>query len=433
MLILLEKAFAVIAILFYSDAIISLFRREGVPIGAIARLLFYCIPLINLVLLGVHWKKVLPIVFREKLWWVLVGFAVISIFWSAAPGITLKQILALFRFSILGIYLGTNYSLKEQIQLFTWSFGIAAVLSFGFGLGLPQYGVMGMGSTLDPENIRHAGSWRGIFTHKNFLGRIMSFAAIVFLLSAIGSRLKLYQVGWPGLALSLLLLLLSTSKTSLVITIALLILVPFFKALRWNYSSVLPFSILMIIVTSIATTFFLENAEPILGALGKDLTLTGRTELWDSVMASIRDRPWLGHGYGGFWLGEAGASEIIWYELKWSVPHAHNGFLDLTLDLGYIGLFLFIASFGVTVFKAIRWVRLTQGVEGLFPLVYLTYVLMFNFTESSFFRQGFIVIIYTSTVLSLHNRSRNLILPSRDWFAGKALNKQTLQQSKIRG
>ena len=66
-------------------------------------------------------------------------------------------------------------------------------------------------------------------------------------------------------------------------------------------------------------------------AFGRDETLTGRSFLWDYLVPYARQKPFLGHGFGGFWtdkMREATSS------------HAHNGYLDTILNTGFVGLLL---------------------------------------------------------------------------------------------
>lgn len=72
--------------------------------------------------------------------------------------------------------------------------------------------------------------------------------------------------------------------------------------------------------------------------MGKDSTLTGRTNIWRLVFASVLKRPFLGYGYGAFWGGLQGESVNISLGCGWIVPHAHNGLLNTWLELGGLGL-----------------------------------------------------------------------------------------------
>src|SRR6185312_15606794 len=94
-----------------------------------------------------------------------------------------------------------------------------------------------------------------------------------------------------------------------------------------------------------AVVFFAADA--VFGLLGKDETLTGRTDIWAAVMRQIDQRPWLGFGYASIW-DETGA----WGPLAWIVHdagfkprHAHNAWLEQWLAMGVPGLAAWAALF----------------------------------------------------------------------------------------
>ncbi len=398
---LAEKVFVVLSLLFFTDAILPVLNQvSGIQINSIIKVCFFVIQTITILLIVAWWKKVFRTVIKEKLLWAVVGIALVSVLWSDAPVTSLVNSISLLRITLLGVYFAARYSLKEQLQLLVWMFGIAVLLSVVFALALPSYGVMGVASNSSVEALNHTGAWRGIYIHKNVLGRTMVLSALAFLLFVSSSR-RYRWVGWAGFGLSVGLILLSTSKTALMIFITIVFLFHLYKALRWNYSLAVPFFITLLLVSGTVALLFLGNAETILGAMGRDITLTGRTELWSAVFDKIWQRPWLGYGYRGFWRGWEGESADVWSVVKWAAPNSHNGLLDLWLDLGLLGLSAFVISFIAVCLRAVIWVRLTKTVEGLWPLAYLTFLFLANITESSLFTQSYLWLMYVVITLSM--------------------------------
>ncbi|HAG79985.1 MAG TPA: hypothetical protein DCL61_02180 [Cyanobacteria bacterium UBA12227] len=402
---LAERAFVVFSLLVFMQAFIPAMRQAlGLPIDQgdpISTLFGLLILIFTLFLLVIWYKRVLRVVIKEQLLWILIAIANFSLFWSVAPEETHSNLIILGRITLFGIYFAARYNRKEQLQLLAWTFGIAAVFSLVFALALPTYGLMGRGSVLTPEDMAHAGTWRGVYSHKNLLGRAMVLGGCVFLLFANSNR-KYSWVGWTGFVLSIILILGCTSKTALVSLLTLLMLMPLYRALRWNYSVALPFFITTVSVGGSLAIVLVSNAESILGAMGKDLTFTGRVPLWAAVIDKISEHPWLGYGYDAFWLGLDGESAQIWRMLGWAVPHAHNGFIDLCVDLGLIGLSVFVVSYFATYIRAIAEIRKTKTGEGLLPLIYLTFFVLANLTESTI-RQNFFWVMYVVITLSTHN------------------------------
>jgi exopolysaccharide production protein ExoQ len=82
-------------------------------------------------------------------------------------------------------------------------------------------------------------------------------------------------------------------------------------------------------------------ADAILSATGKDITLTGRTDLWRVALDNIAAHPWLGQGYQAFWQpGNPGAEELwraFGIESRTGF-HFHNLFLSNAVELGLVGV-----------------------------------------------------------------------------------------------
>lgn len=376
-----EKFFTVTSLLLFSRAVISVVRArsdaaEGDPFLQVIWLTIY---VITFCLLAVQWKGFTRIPNNlNKPILVLTGIALFSYFWSNAPSITLRRAIGLAGTTLFAIYFATRYSSKEQLRLLAWTLGTAAVLSLIFAVALPTYG-------LDVHPF--AGAWRGVFIQKNLLGRFMSVNAFIFLVIALSNK-RYRWITWSIFGLSVALILLSTSKTSLLIFTTLLILLPFYRALRWHYSLFVPILIMVILVIAGFVIWFTTEAETVLGYFGKDVTLTGRTDLWYMAFTMIQQRPWLGFGYSGFWLGAQGFSGYIWNVIGWPAPHAHNGFLDLWLDLGLIGVLAFVASFFTSLGQAFTHLRNTKTWEAFWPLIFLTVFFLINLTQSAILKQN---------------------------------------------
>jgi O-antigen ligase len=101
----------------------------------------------------------------------------------------------------------------------------------------------------------------------------------------------------------------------------------------------------------------LLSPDVILDFLGKDATLTGRTDLWYFVKLCIAQRPLFGWGFDAFWVTNNPAANEISTNLGWVVPQAHNGLLELLLEVGAIGTSLFAIVFARNVWIAMRCLR----------------------------------------------------------------------------
>src|SRR5262249_514880 len=136
------------------------------------------------------------------------------------------------------------------------------------------------------------------------------------------------------LALTCVALLGSHSVAGLLTALAVVVTMPLWPSLRLRHNLVVSAAVFAVIAVSAIATWLSTASEVMVAAVGKDPSLTGRAELWVQVVDAIRSRFWLGHGYGAFWLGWDGESALIWRVISWRPPTAHNGFLDMGLELG---------------------------------------------------------------------------------------------------
>ena len=406
---ILEKGFVVLALLLYAGAVLQLVRLQGVG-GELSvdvlsgdpllRYSYIAIYVITFFLLLQRWQGFIYFATRDKLLLLLVGIAVVSVFWSVQPDVTLPRSAALLGTTLFGVYLATRFSLREQLLLVAWTLGISVLASLLFIVALPSYAEFAdfRGSAI-----------RGAFIHKNSLGRVMALAAMVFLLFFLSDRRYRWVTG-VGFGLSVGLLLLSRSATALVVFLVLLFLLPLYKGLRWRYGSLVPVLIAGVGLCGGIVMWLSGSEQNALSTVGRDVTLTGRTQLWAAVLDMIWQHPWLGYGYGAFWLGWQGEAAHIGLALIYPQyvnpisgipPHAHNGFLDLWLDLGLLGLSVFALGFLLAVSRALAWLKSSNAAEGYWPLVYLSFALLFSMTESTTLRlNSMFWVLYVSTLLS---------------------------------
>lgn len=324
----------------------------------------------------------------------LVALALLSASWSIDPGETVRRAFALGMTTLFGIYLGFRFTTQELVRLFAGVLGTCAVLSAAVALLLPAYGI-GTGV--------FAGNWQGIFPQKNTLGEMMLLAAVIFR-SVPGRSLRSRVIGWAGFALAVALVVLSRSMTSLVVLATVSVTMPMLRRLRHTElrSALLLISVCLICVTVMLTVVDREVA---LTMTGKDVTLTGRTEIWSAVIHRIAERPLLGYGYDAFWLPKGSPGESIRREVKWSTPHSHNGFLDFGADLGLVGLVALVGALahaGHRVWK--RW-RPGLGTSDDWLLAFLLVILLMDITESLIYEQNNFGWVLLVTVAAASSRA----------------------------
>src|SRR6266481_2232448 len=243
--------------------------------------------------------------------------------------------------------------------------------------------------------------YTGVATTKNLLGMI----SLIF---GLGSLWRIFQEFRSGdrkrrtgpliahgalLAMVLWLFWVANSVTSLscfllggglmVVTRMRLAQKPFFVHLFVSAMLVVSFSAL-----------FLDTGTGLVNDLGRDATLSGRTALWNQLLG-MAGNPLFGTGFESFWLGKR--LERLWSMYWWHPNEAHNGYLEIFLNLGWTG----VALIGLVMVKGYRNVISAFRREpdaGSLRLTYFLVAATYNFTEAGFRMMDPIWIIFLTAI-----------------------------------
>ena len=340
-------------------------------------------PILRLVWLPVYAVVAGLIAFRApqlvRAWpaWLLVGLTVLlafaSKYWSIDPEVTQRRTLALAIASGFAVYLGAAFRSPHLPRL---------LMHTGLVLAVGSLLMVFLNPTIGVHQADNAGLWRGLWYEKNQMGMIMvasAIAAAACLASPDRRRLL------PGLTLlfSVVLVLATQSKTSLLCLLIGLGLVGGFCAMRKGGPAFAVVAIWMAVVgAGVLAELWLTDSAEVLRALGKDPSLTGRTDIWEAVMRRLSERPMTGYGYAAFWGKDSVPADMIRAETGWIVPSAHHGWLDLLVQIGWPGMG-FVASVVALAFAAaLARVRGLGAREGWFSIAYLAVFLTLSFSES---------------------------------------------------
>jgi exopolysaccharide production protein ExoQ len=380
-----EFIFSIFSLIHISNAITPLILTKGtnegdgidistfdLSINAKMSILIY---LITWILLLVRWKRVISVFSSNKLIWILMGIICFSYFWSVNPAQTLRFSLYALGTTSFGLYLAIRYTLRQQLSLFGWTYGLLLVLSILLAVAIPEYGIMaGV----------HDGALRGVFTHKNQYGAFMALGGVVFFLNAVRGE-KYSWLYWGLLVLGCASMVMSQSTTALATFLVMVILCIIYRIFRWRYEVMLSAILAVTIIGLIALIWVAGyiGSDSLFSSVGKDATLSGRTDIWRYVWDQIQLRPLFGYGLAAFWNGYEGPSGYIQLAMRIAVIYAHNGFLDIWLSIGLVGLSVFLAGFVITSKQSLALLRKSNTPEGFWPLLFLTYILLSNLTEGT--------------------------------------------------
>jgi len=352
--------------------------EDGSPIDAV---IFFGMILAGLYVLKQRSVNLSQFVRNNRWLTIFLLYCLVAIIWSDFPFVAFKRWIKILGHPIMALVVLTDPNPKEAFRaLMKRSAYVLVLLSVLFIKYFPQYG-------------RGFDAWSGMavncgVTHsKNELGYVCMIFGLFFFWNLLqGLQIKKRKARRAELILSvgfmaaiLWLLHMSSSATSLgcaaigMITIWVLGLRLINKRLIGVY----------VVVGILA----LAAAEPLFGIyggvlnlLGRDATLTDRTEVWHDAL-QLQPDPIFGAGFESFWLGKR--LDTLWDKWWWKPNQAHNGYIETYLNLGYVGVLL-LAGMIIGTFGKINRALLTNFEFARLRLGFLFVILAYNFTEATF-------------------------------------------------
>jgi O-antigen ligase len=279
------------------------------------------------------WRQFVPLI-SVPLVLTLAGIAM-SVLLSSQFDLSIRRfVLALLVIVIAGACLRLPEDRRHLAGLLT--IGACTVLIACYmGLVLaPQLAIHHAGEALEPE---HAGSWRGLFIHKNQAGAAMGLLTFFGIFIA---RARNVLLGGAIVAASVVFLLFTQSKGAVgMLTFALVL-----SAVVWRIRHT---GLRLVIVLGGVGAFTLLTVgsvvigpvRDLLEKIASDPTFTNRDDIWRFAIEQTMARPLFGHGFEAFWRTHAvvysGSSIENWAA---TTTDAHNGYLNIAVTSGIVTL-----------------------------------------------------------------------------------------------
>lgn len=413
----IEKALAVAGFLILIGAFRSLLLTEnavrtgGSPFFQLVSGSIYLSAILVLVA-----RRVPPWAFKVLLYavplLVVTLLPLVSTLWSQAPEPTLRRAITLILSSSFAVFILVRFDLRTTFNLFAIAFGIFVVT------GALATLIPGLGIT--PSGRNYSGALRGLSGNKNIFGRTLAFAISLMLVGLVTRLFTWRKVVALLIVVAFGLLILSRSATSLICAVAtfpIAVLLyaclggQFFRT-RVKLELGMPLLLITVIAGAIAITF---GREPVLEALGRDPTLTGRTDLWRWASQINEDRRWLGSGFRAFWIDD---NTLYYSEYFWALDsdgersdndpgpdHAHSGYVDMYLELGIVGSALLAICF-LSAFLTLQQTLVRGNYQlGLAFSTTIVFLLIYDASERSFLQYSeepwfMFVLLYLSAIKS---------------------------------
>lgn len=341
------------------------------------QIIYTTIFLLTLISILFRLDKLYQYIKQDYFLWLFIVWALLSVFWSDYPLVSFKRWFQIFTVVLCFITYFSQNDFRD-IKIVKTIFYVYLAISIISVFTIP--------GAID----RVFGTWRGLAPHKNTLGEISLIcfvATIFFSASASNHREKIIAFVFSIISAALLF---GTQSSTAIISFAIIIIIyflisinNFFKPLNIGNSVMYFLFFLGLIFMLALLSLGKETLQIIPELFNKDLTFSGRVDLWQNIFYEIKKHPITGCGFDGFWVIDPNNAILLelYEEFIWLPNQSHNGYLDLLNEVGMIGILLFF-SILVHFFSMVFQTKESNHYRYFFVIAYL----IINLTETTFFR-----------------------------------------------
>lgn len=336
---------------------------------------------------------------RERAVYALSFLAAASFTWSAMPKSTFLYSVSIVSNLIFSLYCARTLGLGPFFRILLLSLNFTIVL----GLTLALLGV-DFAFYIDPlarSNVLGVSLVKGLFSHKIYAGFYSALALYLNWITLCGRWRYVFAF------ISFVSVLVSGSSLGLValgVGGAVFTLLRVFSGSSTRRSFLLPAITVSFFVLLICIAFYVE----ILGLLGRDASLTGRTDLWGWALKFWSDSPLVGWGYAGIFGDSPEApANVINDDAYYQAPHFHSGYLQVLAELGLIGFLIFVGMLFWTLKKTIRCFWREGKAEYLVCSTLLLMIVFVGFAMNIFMRYNELsTLIVVFCYLAMRSKSK---------------------------
>lgn len=341
----------------------------------------------------------------------IVTISVASVMWTVAADATQANLRAIIPATLGIIIVAGLLTLRDFMNAAIWAIRIILLMTV---IALILFPATRLHVGVQSGGVEDYAGWHGWFVHKNKMSE--------FLVVSIPTILIFHRNGivkWLTLGVIGVLLVGSTSATGLsaafFVVIAWLWLLLYHTQSREDArNSTLLFLVSVLGSLAIAAGA-ITSVATVTSAYGKDTTFSGRTLIWEAAIDAVQRRPWLGHGYGALFYRErvSSATAEIWRQVGFDNSHAHNGLLELLLQLGIVGAVIFGVLWASIAWRG--WGAIAKQPDlGIWVICVVSANLLMSFSEDVF-TFGWIA-LFASMKMLLMRRDESLRRPG--WRGG---------------
>jgi exopolysaccharide production protein ExoQ len=253
------------------------------------------------------------------------------------------------------------------------------------------------------EGISLKGSWHGLMLTKNLFG-MMASVGVILCTNACLIKGKRALWAMAGIVICALCLVFSRSNTSMFaacVGVASMVAMMRVPLIRQRFTPHVAISIaVLILLYELVIQDVIPGADvllsPVTSLTGKDTTFSARTIIWKVIKEHIQLNPYLGSGYGAYWVGPISTSpSYIFISVMWWYPtESHNGYLEVVNDLGLLGLGCVLLFIWFYIRQALQLMHTDRPQAALF-LAVLFQEMILNMSESDWISRSNTFMILT--------------------------------------
>jgi O-antigen ligase len=355
--------------------------ESGSPLDRIFLIVLMCVAFWILARRKYDWRSSI----KENAWlMILIFFMLVSILWSNMPYISFKRWTREFQAVLMAFVVHSESSPRQAMEsILRRTTYILIPFSLLLIKYFHKYGV-------DYGHWSGLQSWKGVALQKNGLGRLCLIATFFLIWSLVRRRKRNNPPFWSiHTYVEIFILLISfyllrgpegaysaTAITALGIGLLVYLAFLLMNKFGYKFSSRTLMSIMAIIIVYAIATLFGggSSLKFYVSSVGRDATLTGRTEIWETLLPVAMQRAIIGRGFGGFWTPRT--------RVAFDASEGHSGYLDVLLDLGFVGILLFSSFLISSCRKAHRDISHDFDWSVLW-ICFLIMAVVHNITESS--------------------------------------------------
>lgn len=395
--------------------------EEGNPIERVFHTVLIAAGIVVLRRRRLNWNKL----FTKNSWiWLYFIFAALSFLWSDYPFVSFKRWIKTLEGIIMVIVILTEGRPYDAIGVILRRMAFLLLpLSVLFikyypSLGKTYHGFAG------------TAMYTGVAGQKNGLGAICLISSIYSFWKLIFNRkekmrsgqqlhFSIYLIIFPMIAWLLYMANSATSNACVVVAVC-LFLVARLPAFVRNPRRIITFGVVCIVLFVIMDLAF-DVEGTIITMLGRRPDLTTRVPMWEDLLSMVKN-PIVGYGYESFWLGKRRdyMAEI------WGIDRqAHNGYLEMYLNLGLVGLFFMIGW----ILSGLRKVHRHLVVDypaAMLRLCFILVVAIYNWTEAAFYGMSIMWVLLLVGIIDIPSQQQSINKHMQDVIQGGKVVSKTI-------